>query len=114
MHKKLCRGLLYDLCVHIIIKLMHFVVVHPTYTPSQNASASLLHAHTNHLIDRDTAFCAQYSKIKYNTTRNLSSYILSNIEKVVLSLGLKFLPDEKVDRNRLITSYINSILKLEN
>jgi hypothetical protein len=39
--------------------------------------------------------------------------ILSNNEKVVFSLGLRFLPNGKVDRNRLITSNLNSILKLD-
>ena len=90
MHKKLCHGLLNDLCVHVIMKLMHFVMVCMLDEPPQNASALLLYAHINHITDRDTAFCAQYSKIKNNAIHNLSSYILCNNEKVVLSLGLKF------------------------
>ena len=43
----------------------------------------------------------------------MSSYLLSDAEKVVLSLGLKFLPLDKIDNNKLTNSYKQSIDKLE-
>lgn len=86
---------------------------HSTYQPPPNASALLLYAYNKHIIERDIAFCDIYSKIKNNTVHNLSSYLLTDVEKTVLSLGLKFLPIDKINKDTLMTSYYASLRKLE-
>ena len=84
-----------------------------TYKPPPNASALLLYAYNQHILERNKSFCDVYINIKNNTVHNLSSYLLSDVEKTVLSLGLKFLPIDKNNKDTLMTSYLSSIRKLE-
>ena len=67
---------------------MSCIVFNSTVLCTKSFAAVYYYMHT--IIDRGTALCAQYSRIKNNAVHNLSSYISSDNEKVVLSLGLKF------------------------
>ena len=85
---------------------------HSTYELPPNASALLLYAHNKHILERDTAFCDIYSNIKNNTVHNLSSCLLSDVEKTVLSLGLKFLPTDKVNLQKNVFHFFTPPKKI--
>jgi hypothetical protein len=64
---------------------------------------------STHSLLVQNAFARKYANVTNTEIFNLSSYILSSTEKIVLGLGVKFIPLPKTDPTTLIASIHTSI-----
>ena len=78
-----------------------------------HASPLRINAYNLYIARKHNNFIHKFSKIKNNAIHNLSSFALTTTEKVVLSLGPKFLPVEKVNKDKLKITYEEVINKLD-